>query len=146
MIYLRWPACAITKPTAPPAGTAPAATTIALRWIALRRVNSGESVNANFKPGIGQNSLTPDSDPQETKEWLESLEAVIRQDGPERGLFLIGELEEQLRRLGVRFSVQPYSAYRNSIPLERQLAYPGNLELEERITSIIRWRSRANRR
>jgi pyruvate dehydrogenase E1 component len=100
-------------------------------------------LNANFKAGIGQNPVTADSDPTETREWLESLDAVIRHEGPERSLFLIGELEEQLRRLGIRSSVQPYSAYRNTIPVERQGAYPGDLAMEERITSIIRWNALA---
>jgi pyruvate dehydrogenase E1 component len=103
----------------------------------------GESVSANFKAGVGQNSVPQDADPSETREWLESLDAVIRDAGPERGLYLVGELEEQLRRSGIRSSVQPYSAYRNTIPVQKQRAYPGNLELEERITSIIRWNALA---
>ena len=84
-----------------------------------------------------------DSDPEEPREWLEALEAVVREAGHERGLFLPKRIEEQARQLGIVAHVPPYSAYRNTIPLEQQGAYPGDLALEERITSIIRWNALA---
>ena len=84
-----------------------------------------------------------DPDPVETREWVESLDSVIRESGPERALFLLRELEEQMRHKGLRSSVQPYSAYRNTIPVNQQGAYPGDLAMEERITSIIRWNALA---
>ncbi len=84
-----------------------------------------------------------DFDPVETREWRESLEAVIRDAGPERGLFLLQRLEELARDKGIMPAVQQYSAYRNTIPLERQPVYPGDLAIEERITSMIRWNALA---
>jgi pyruvate dehydrogenase E1 component len=84
-----------------------------------------------------------DSDPIETREWIESLDSVIQENGPERALFLLNELEEQMRRKGLRSSIQPYSAYRNTIPVARQGPYPGDLGMEERITSVIRWNALA---
>jgi pyruvate dehydrogenase E1 component len=95
-------------------------------------------------------STAGDSDPQETHEWLEALEGVVRDAGHERGRFLLKRLEEQAQQMGIVAHVPPYSAYRNTIPLERQGAYPGDLALEERITSLIRWNAlamvvRANR-
>ncbi len=94
---------------------------------------------------IGQTNDTQstDIDPQETREWLDSLEAVVGDSGPERGLFLLQQLEEQARNLGIIGNVQPYSAYRNTIPIEKQGAYPGDLAVEERVTSIIRWNALA---
>jgi pyruvate dehydrogenase E1 component len=100
-------------------------------------------LSATFKVGLGQTIDTVDPDPTETREWLDSLDAVIRDAGAERGLFLLNELEEQLRRKGIRSSVQPYSAYRNTIPVDKQGPYPGNLAIEEKITSIIRWNALA---
>jgi pyruvate dehydrogenase E1 component len=91
----------------------------------------------------GHVSPPADADPVETREWLESLAGVLRASGPERALFLLNELEDQLRQQGVRASVQPYSAYRNTIPVEKQGAYPGDLALEERITSVMRWNALA---
>jgi pyruvate dehydrogenase E1 component len=93
--------------------------------------------------GPDQTDHAADVDSVETKEWVDSLRAVVRECGPQRGLYLVNELEEQLRRQGIRSSVQPYSAYRNTIPLERQGPYPGDLALEERITSIVRWNALA---
>ena len=92
---------------------------------------------------FGQKVQMTDPDPQETVEWVESLEAVIRDSGSERGLYLLEQLEDKMRELGTTAPHQPYSAYRNSIPLEKQGAYPGDLEIEERITSIIRWNALA---
>ena len=84
-----------------------------------------------------------DPDPAETREWVESLESVITHEGTRRALFLLDELEEQLRRRGVRASVQPYSAYRNTIPVDRQGSYPGDLAIEDRITAVMRWNALA---
>ena len=80
-----------------------------------------------------------DQDRPETREWLDALAAVLREDGPERAQFLVAQLEDALRTSGTSGLPQPFSAYRNTIPLERQGAYPGNLALEEKITAIMRW-------
>jgi pyruvate dehydrogenase E1 component len=68
---------------------------------------------------------------------------VVRTGGQERGLYLLKQLEEQAQELGIIASVQPYSAYRNTIPLDKQGPYPGDLAVEERITSIVRWNALA---
>ncbi|WP_305972210.1 MULTISPECIES: alpha-ketoglutarate dehydrogenase [unclassified Mameliella] len=91
-----------------------------------------------------------DPDPAETAEWIEALESLTHHDGPERAHFVMNAVLDRARRLGVTTRGVPYSAYRNTIPLARQPAYPGDLALEERITSIIRWNAlamvvRANR-
>jgi len=93
---------------------------------------------------------TADTDPGETREWLEALEDVVRVAGHDRALALLRLLEEQAQQRGIVANVPPYSAYRNTIPLEQQPAYPGDLALEERITAIVRWNAlamvvRANR-
>src|SRR5437773_1365174 len=84
-----------------------------------------------------------DSDPEETGEWLAALQACVRDAGAERGLFLLERLEEQAQQLGIVPHVQPYSAYRNTIPVERQGRYPGDLAIEERLTAIVRWNALA---
>lgn len=80
-----------------------------------------------------------DSDPQETQEWRDAFDSVVRQLGPERGVYLLRELEQKAREQGIHQNQQAFSAYRNTIPLERQPAYPGDLDLEQRITAIMRW-------
>lgn len=84
-----------------------------------------------------------DSDPAETQEWLDALQAAVREGGAARGLFLLERLEEQAQQLGIVPHVQPYSAYRNTIPVEQQGRYPGDLAVEERLTAIMRWNALA---
>jgi pyruvate dehydrogenase E1 component len=84
-----------------------------------------------------------DSDPGETREWLDALDAVVREAGQQRGLYLLKQLGEQAQQLGIVAHVPPYSAYQNTIPLNQQAPYPGDLALEQRITSIIRWNALA---
>ncbi|KHQ50603.1 hypothetical protein [Mameliella alba] len=82
--------------------------------------------------------IPQDPDPAETAEWIEALESLTHHDGPERAHFVMNAVLDRARRLGVTTRGLPYSAYRNTIPLARQPDYPGDLALEERITSIIR--------
>lgn len=85
----------------------------------------------------------PDSDPHETQEWLDALQAAAEAGGPKRALYLIKRLEAHGQQLGLLRRAPLYSAYRNTIPLERQSPYPGELALEQRITSILRWNALA---
>ena len=86
----------------------------------------------------------------ETAEWLESLEYVLDQAGPERVVELIGQLQAHARRRGVGVPFAANTPYVNSIPPERQPPYPGSHDLERRLRNIIRWNAaimvaRANR-
>lgn len=69
---------------------------------------------------------TPDADPLETREWLDSLDAVLAGTGSERAQYLIQQLEARLREHGAVALAQPYSSYRNSVPLDQRGAYPGS--------------------
>ncbi len=84
-----------------------------------------------------------DPDPEETADWLAALESVARESGDDRARFLLAQLEQHAQDTGLATGVLPYSPYRNSISLERQPPYPGDLALEERITSIMRWNALA---
>jgi len=84
-----------------------------------------------------------DPDPEETREWRAALQAVVAAAGPGRGLFLVEQLQHAAQELGIVPQLQPFSAYRNSIGLERQGAYPGDLRIEERLTALMRWNALA---
>ncbi|MGV6871955.1 alpha-ketoglutarate dehydrogenase [Pseudochelatococcus sp. B33] len=84
-----------------------------------------------------------DIDPEETREWLDAYRAVSATGGSARAEFLLRRLEEEARSDGVFTSGQPYSSYRNTIPLSKQGHYPGDLEIEEKLTGIIRWNALA---
>jgi len=89
------------------------------------------------------NSQSVDSDPVETKEWIESLEALNAAQGGKRAHFVLSQLQDRARRLGVTTSGLPYSSYRNTIPVSQQPVYPGNLEIENRLNSLVRWNALA---
>ena len=79
----------------------------------------------------------------ETKEWLEALEAVVDREGPARAHDLIEKLIDLARRSGAHIPFSPNTAYVNTIPSGLEPPHPGNLELEERIRSYIRWNAMA---
>jgi pyruvate dehydrogenase E1 component len=84
-----------------------------------------------------------DQDPVETADWIDALEAMTQASGPDRAQYVLGKVQDHARRLGATTSGLPYSSYRNTIPLTRQPSYPGDHDLEERITTIIRWNALA---
>ena len=81
----------------------------------------------------------PDTDPVETLEWIESLDAVAAEYGPVRARYLLAKLLERAHetRLGVPGAVR--TPYINTIPLEDQPEFPGDEYLERRIRRFIRW-------
>ena len=90
-----------------------------------------------------QQSLINDADPQETREWQESLSSVIEKEGAERAHFLIGELINQARETGIDLPYSATTEYINTIPVDRQPKYPGNPTIEIRIRNYLRWNAMA---
>ncbi|WP_353249330.1 alpha-ketoglutarate dehydrogenase [Salinisphaera sp. T31B1] len=84
-----------------------------------------------------------DIDALETDEWLDALAGVLANDGPERVRFLLRRLTAAARDEGISPDAAPYSAYRNTIGVERQGHYPGDLAIEMRLTAIQRWNALA---
>ena len=84
-----------------------------------------------------------DHDPSETKEWLDSIESVIREEGIERARFLLERLSERATRNGMPLPYTMTTPYRNSIPPNEEVKMPGDLFLERRIRSLIRWNALA---
>ncbi|WP_427833118.1 pyruvate dehydrogenase (acetyl-transferring), homodimeric type [Actinobacillus pleuropneumoniae] len=80
-----------------------------------------------------------DVDPFETKEWLESLDSLIRVEGVERAQYIIDQLLDQARTEGVPVQSGVTTAYVNTIPVSAQPAYPGDHKIERRIRSAVRW-------
>nr|WP_256597522.1 alpha-ketoglutarate dehydrogenase [Pseudomonas sp. 31-12] len=79
----------------------------------------------------------------ETNEWLDALAGVARVSGAPRVRFLLQRLAEQANRLGIQSASNAHSLYQNTLAVEQQPVYPGDLVMEERITSIIRWNALA---
>ncbi|MDH3646226.1 MAG: pyruvate dehydrogenase (acetyl-transferring), homodimeric type [Gammaproteobacteria bacterium] len=84
-----------------------------------------------------------DADPLETSEWLESIESVIRTQGPDRARYLVDQVMDHMRRAGADMPFGANTAYLNTIPTAQMPAYPGNEALEKRISAYIRWNAMA---
>jgi pyruvate dehydrogenase E1 component len=85
----------------------------------------------------------PDIDPQETQEWLDSLEAVLENEGVERAHFLLERLIDKARRSGAYLPFTANTAYVNTIPVQQQGRFPGDRAMERRIRSFVRWNAMA---
>ncbi len=79
----------------------------------------------------------------ENREWLESLDYVYQNQGPDRVRQLLRRLQTHAQQKGVQFHYTANTPYINTIPLEKQPVFPGSREIERRIKSIIRWNAMA---
>jgi len=84
-----------------------------------------------------------DLDPIETREWLASIDSVLRTEGPQRAHYLLERLIDHTRRSGAYLPFRPNTAYVNTIALTAQPEYPGDRALERRIEAYIRWNAMA---
>ena len=101
-------------------------------------------------PYVTARHAETDQDPVETQEWLEALQAVVQREGKERGLFLLLRLLEAAPRLGLKTDAPLTTPYCNTISVDQQPPFPGDLTVEERLSALVRWNAlamvvRANR-
>ena len=81
----------------------------------------------------------PDIDPTETREWLDSLDAVVDTHGKTRARYLIAKLMERARELQIGHPASVSTPYVNTIPAEEEPFFPGDEHIERRIRAYIRW-------
>ena len=84
-----------------------------------------------------------DIDPIETKEWLDSLDAVITKDGSDRAHYLLKKLIDEAYKEGSNRPLTRITPYINTIPVESEIKSPGDQNIERRIRSLIRWNAAA---
>jgi len=87
--------------------------------------------------------LSKDLDPIETNEWLEAINSVIKEEGIERASFIMTKLAKKLNEEGAIPSYNLTTPFRNSIPAKDEASMPGDLFMERRIRSLIRWNALA---
>ena len=92
-----------------------------------------------------------DIDREETREWVDAIEAVLAREGPGRAHFLLERIIDHARRNGAYLPYRADTAYINTIPPSRQAPAPGDHDIEGRIRSFVRWNAlamvvRANRK
>ncbi len=81
----------------------------------------------------------PDTDPDETREWLESFDSVVDAEGPARARFLMAKLIERARLQNVGVPASVSTPYINTIPKDQEAWFPGDAEIEQRIRRFVRW-------
>ncbi len=84
-----------------------------------------------------------DPNPEETREWVDSLHYILREVGEERANFLLETLKEEMIKSGRQIPFSANTPYVNTIPVKNQPYYPGNMEIEWRIRCFIRWNAMA---
>jgi len=84
-----------------------------------------------------------DQDPQETREWLDALSAVIDREGAERAHFLIEEMLEHARRHSGDLPFSANTGYVNTIAPDQEARCPGNIQIEKRLRAYMRWNAMA---
>ena len=87
--------------------------------------------------------MPKDLDPIETSEWLDAISSVIEEEGIERASFLMTKLAKKLNEEGAIPSYNLTTPFRNSIPVKDEATMPGDLFMERRIRSLIRWNALA---
>ena len=98
----------------------------------------------------GAYTTSPDVEQDEIQEWVESLDAVLQDGGPEVASHILERLRARAQAAGVPTPFSANTPYTNTIPVHQQPVFPGDQELERRIKSLIRWNAlamvvRANR-
>jgi pyruvate dehydrogenase E1 component len=84
-----------------------------------------------------------DFDPQETAEWRDAFAALIATQGPERARFILDDLARQARTRRLGWQPELATPYINTIGVDQQPVFPGDLAIEERLASLMRWNALA---
>ena len=84
-----------------------------------------------------------DFDPQETEEWCQALLGVIANSGRERASFILNKLTQLAQQNQVALGQELVSPYVNTIPVDHQPIFPGDLAIEEKLASLMRWNALA---
>jgi pyruvate dehydrogenase E1 component len=86
---------------------------------------------------------TIDADPQETSEWRDAFAALVAAQGPARARFVLDELARQARAQRIGWQPELCTPYQNTIAVDEQPVFPGDLAIEERLASLMRWNALA---
>ena len=96
-----------------------------------------------IKKAVERPSTKDDIDPVETQEWIESLNAVIENDGPSRASYLLNKVVSQAYNAGLALPDTRTTPYINTIPTELEAKSPGDQNIEKKIRAYIRWNAAA---
>ena len=103
----------------------------------------GSGSSSGNGAAVDMSPMPPEIEAIENQEWLDSLDYVIHNGGPERTRQLLQHLAAHAKKYGVPTPYSGETSYTNTIPTSQQPEYPGDLEIEERIQNVIRWNAMA---
>ena len=86
---------------------------------------------------------TSDLDPVETTEWRDAFASVVRLHGPDRARYLLDQLVVLAHQQHIGWSPELVTPYVNTIAVQAQQPYPGDLAIEEKLASLMRWNALA---
>ena len=92
---------------------------------------------------IDHQHLSQDPDPQETAEWRDAFDALVLTQGPTRARQILDELSRSARTQRIGWQPELCTPYVNSISVNEQPVFPGDLAIEERIAALMRWNALA---
>jgi pyruvate dehydrogenase E1 component len=95
------------------------------------------------QPILSATAVLPDVDPDETREWMDALDGIVQAEGKVRAQYIFDRLADHALTRGVQSARARITPYRNTISVNQQPPYPGNLEAEERLMAAIRWNALA---
>ncbi len=87
--------------------------------------------------------LPPDPDPDETRDWIASLDALAEELGKERAQFVLYKVLKRARQLHIGLPPLTQTRYINTISPEQEPPFPGDEEMEKRIRRLVRWNAAA---
>ena len=102
-----------------------------------------KGINAPFEPLLRTLMNTDDIDPEETAEWRDALLSLIGSQGPERARQILDELARVARQHRTGWQPELNTPYMNTIAVDDQPVFPGDLATEERLVAIMRWNALA---
>jgi pyruvate dehydrogenase E1 component len=111
--------------------------------LALSDINVDTKLKKIIKKDLNQDAITDDVDPIETQEWIESLNAVIDNDGPARASYLLNKVISKAYTAGLVLPDTRTTPYINTIPTELEIRSPGDQNIEKKIRAYIRWNAAA---
>lgn len=88
-------------------------------------------------------STIDDSDPIETREWLDAFDSVVKHSGEERAQYLMQQVAQHAAHSDVRLPAAITTPFRNTISPAQEKPMPGDLFMERRIRSLVRWNALA---
>ncbi|MEX3846829.1 MULTISPECIES: alpha-ketoglutarate dehydrogenase [unclassified Paraburkholderia] len=107
-------------------------------------------LSSGVQPVLALNQARMDNDPQETAEWISALDGVVEHVGLGRAQYLFDRLAAHALSSGIATARANVTPYANTIPVEQQPPFPGDVDTEERLAAALRWNAlamvvRANR-